>query len=188
MQSQLSEMSDMSSELLENSSFTARGAGEFLAPMSKISTHIRAISDAGIFCPAFDRAIAKSTSSRCFTEISRDVRAFLGESELSASARISILLVMVGDVAMVGYVYPITRRRANLLWHALIGEEFWKLLRGGSAGVLGGVELHFKEKVASADGAERGAVRNFRAGLGAPFLELFVEFGPLAVDNRPHSV
>lgn len=91
-----------------------------------------------------DRAIAKSTSSRCFTEISLDVRAFLGESELSASARISILFVMVGDVAMMGYVYTIKYRSANLLWHALIGREFWELLRGGSADVSGGVELHFK--------------------------------------------
>ena len=108
----------MFSELFENSSLAVRGAGEFLAPMSNISTHILAISDAGMFRPAFDRAIAKSTSSRCFTEIPREVSAFLGESGFSASARISILFVIVGDVAMIA-TYTAQRARAQIYFGTL---------------------------------------------------------------------
>ena len=121
---QVSDMSEISSVLLESRSFTLRGDGAFLAPISNISTDTLATADADMLSPDFASVIANSMSSCDFNEISREVCAFFGES-----ARIIILFVIeLLCVAMMGYKYHTTVIAANLLWEELIGEKFWEFL------------------------------------------------------------
>ena len=151
---QVSDMSEISSVLLESRSFTLRGDGAFLAPISNISTDTLATADADMLSPDFASVIANSMSSCDFNESRAKSARFRRVRILRVGAYYILFVIELLCVAMMGYKYHTTVIAANLLWEELIGEKFWEFLsRYFLLPFLVGREFNFKEQVVAANSA-----------------------------------